>query len=168
LGLPTFDLIILGLHSFWRIQAEAICRLTNPLPDWLDEHTVIIVEGNVIVSNNRPTLGIRHKALRENSKMYLEGWRKSIILLKRIGKIKCLCFFRLQHKIMPNLGVRCLRTLCQNHIHDAGGPIGRSVVCFGSFSCFLFYNTSPLYLCFPFVSRWYTYSKFYIKCDSYF
>jgi len=27
-----FDLIILGLHYFWRIQAEANCRVTNPLP----------------------------------------------------------------------------------------------------------------------------------------
>jgi len=44
------------------------------LPDWLDEHTIIIVEGIVTISNNRPTLlGIRHKALRENLKMYWEG-----------------------------------------------------------------------------------------------
>jgi hypothetical protein len=42
----------------------------------LDEHTIIIVEGIVIISNNRPTLlGIRHKALRENLKMYWEGGR---------------------------------------------------------------------------------------------
>jgi hypothetical protein len=48
-----------------------------------------------------------------------------------------------------------------------GGPIGRSIICFGSLSCFLFYSNNPPYLCFPFFSELYTYSRFYIKCGSY-
>jgi hypothetical protein len=35
--------------------------------------------------------------------------------------------FRLQHKIMSNLGVRCLRTLHQNQVHEGGqrgDPLG--------------------------------------------
>jgi len=47
------------------------------------------------------------------------------------------------------------------------GPIGRSVVCSGSFLCFSLYSSSPPYLCFPFLSKWYTYSKSHIRCDSY-
>jgi hypothetical protein len=47
------------------------------------------------------------------------------------------------------------------------GPIGRSVVCFGSFSHFLPYIKNPPYLCFPFFSKWYTYSKSQIKCGFY-
>jgi hypothetical protein len=44
------------------------------------------------------------------------------------------------------------------------GPIGRSVVCFSSLSCFLPYNSNPPYLCFPFLRKWYTYNRSYIKC----
>jgi hypothetical protein len=48
-----------------------------------------------------------------------------------------------------------------------GGPIGRSVVCSSPLLCFSLYNNSPPYLCFPFFSKWYTYSKSRIRCDSY-
>jgi hypothetical protein len=46
--------------------------------------------------------------------------------------------------------------------------IGRSVVCFGLSSCSLPYNSSPPYLCFPFVGKWYAYNRSRIKCGSYF
>ncbi len=46
-------------------------------------------------------------------------------------------------------------------------PIGRSIVCSGSFSHFSHYSSNPPYLCFPFLSKWYTYSKSQIKCGSY-
>jgi hypothetical protein len=48
-----------------------------------------------------------------------------------------------------------------------GDPLGGVWFVLAHFHVFLFYNMSPLYLCFPFVSRWYTYSRFYIKYDSY-
>jgi hypothetical protein len=44
------------------------------------------------------------------------------------------------------------------------GPIEKNVVCSNSLLCFLPYNSSPPYLCFPFFSRWYTYNKSRIKC----
>ncbi len=53
----------------------------------------------------------------------------------------------LQHKIMPDLGVRYLRTFLESGT-TTGGPIGRRVVCSGPSSCFLFYNSSPPYLYF--------------------
>ncbi len=46
-------------------------------------------------------------------------------------------------------------------------PIGRSVVCCGSPLCFSTYSINPPYLCFPFLSGWYRYNKFYIRCGSY-
>jgi hypothetical protein len=47
-----------------------------------------------------------------------------------------------------------------------GWPIGRNIVCSNPPSHFLPYNNSPLYLCFPFVGWWFTYSKSHIKCGS--
>jgi hypothetical protein len=47
------------------------------------------------------------------------------------------------------------------------GPIRRSIVCFSSFSRFLPYINSPPYLCFLFLSGWYTYNKSCIRGDSY-
>jgi len=47
-------------------------------------------------------------------------------------------------------------------------PIGRNIVYSSSPSCYLLYNSNTLYLCFPFVSGWYTYNKSRIKCGSYF
>jgi hypothetical protein len=43
------------------------------------------------------------------------------------------------------------------------GSIGKSIVYSGSP---LPYNNSPPYLCFPFVGRWYAYSRYYIRCGS--
>jgi hypothetical protein len=47
-----------------------------------------------------------------------------------------------------------------------GGPIGRSVVCFGSPLCSSPYSSNPPYSCFPFLSGWYTYSMSCVKCGS--
>ncbi len=46
------------------------------------------------------------------------------------------------------------------------GPTRRSVVCFGTPSCSLPYNSSPPYLCFMFLGEWYTYNRSYIKSGS--
>jgi hypothetical protein len=46
------------------------------------------------------------------------------------------------------------------------GPIGRSIICFGSFLRFLLYNISPPYLCLPFFNGWYTYSMSHIRYGS--
>jgi hypothetical protein len=43
-------------------------------------------------------------------------------------------------------------------------PFGRNVVCFNSFSHSSPYINYPPYLCFPFVGKWYTYSRFCIRC----
>jgi len=45
-------------------------------------------------------------------------------------------------------------------------PIGRNIVWSSSPLCFSSYSNSPPYLCFPFVDRWYTYSKPCIRCGS--
>ncbi len=45
-----------------------------------------------------------------------------------------------------------------------GGPIGRNVVYFSSPLCFLSYNSSSPYLCFPFVGN----DRSHIRCNSYF
>jgi hypothetical protein len=45
------------------------------------------------------------------------------------------------------------------------GPFGRNVVCFNSLSHSSPYNNNPPYLCFPFIGKWYTYSRSCIKCD---
>jgi hypothetical protein len=50
--------------------------------------------------------------------------------------------------------------------YTIGGPIGRNVVCLGSPSCYLPNSNSPPYLCFPFVSGWYTYNRSHIRCGS--
>jgi hypothetical protein len=42
------------------------------------------------------------------------------------------------------------------------GPI----VYFGPLSCFLPYNSTALYLYFPFIGGWYSYSRSYIRCGS--
>ncbi len=47
------------------------------------------------------------------------------------------------------------------------GPIGTSIVCFGSPSHFLPYINNQPYLCFLFLIGWYTYIKFCIICGSY-
>ncbi len=43
------------------------------------------------------------------------------------------------------------------------GPIGKNIVYYGSF---LPYSNNPPYLCFPFVGRWYAYSRSSIRCGS--
>ncbi len=48
------------------------------------------------------------------------------------------------------------------------GPIRKSVVCSGSPLRFLPYNNNSPYLCFPFVGKWYKYSRSRIRCRSYF
>ncbi len=50
--------------------------------------------------------------------------------------------------------------------YTIGGPIGRNVVWSNSSSRSLSYSNSPPYLCFPFVDKWYTYSRSYIRCGS--
>jgi hypothetical protein len=47
-----------------------------------------------------------------------------------------------------------------------GGPIGRSVVYFGSFLCSSPYNNNPPCLCFSFIGRQYAYNRSYIKYGS--
>jgi len=49
-----------------------------------------------------------------------------------------------------------------------GEPIWKSIVWYGSSLHFLPYSNNPPNLCFPFVGEWYTYSRFHIKCGSYF
>jgi hypothetical protein len=44
--------------------------------------------------------------------------------------------------------------------------IGRNVDCSSSPSCFSPYNSNTPYLCFPFLGKWYTYNKSYVKYGS--
>jgi hypothetical protein len=47
-----------------------------------------------------------------------------------------------------------------------GGPIKRSIVGFSSPSRSSPYSNNPLYLCFFFLGRWYTYNRSHIRCGS--
>jgi hypothetical protein len=52
--------------------------------------------------------------------------------------------------------------------YTIGGPIGKNIVCSCLLSCFSPYNNNSPYLWFPFVNKWYTYSRSFIWCGSYF
>ncbi len=51
-----------------------------------------------------------------------------------------------------------------NHFIEIRYTIGRSVVYSNSFLRFLPYSNIPPYLCFPFLSGWYTYNRSHIRC----
>ncbi len=66
-----------------------------------------------------------------------------------------------------NLSLIEIRTN-QTHARTQGHRPKSNVVCFNSFSCSLPYINNPPYLCFPFIDRWYAYSRYRIRCGSYF
>jgi hypothetical protein len=55
--------------------------------------------------------------------------------------------FRLQHKIMCNLGVRCLKTFHQNQVHEGGqqgDPLGGALFVFAHLHVLCFTTTFHL------------------------